>query len=536
MVASESKSLPTDSLKDLDSSTEKTRLLGSHHQIKPPEGECFGSRHVLAFMAFLGFFNVYCLRVNLSVALVAMVNSTKSAANESTSTECPVTHLSNTTEKNTGEFNWSENTQGQILGAFFYGYILTQIPGGWLGEKIGGKKLFGLGVLCTAVLTLLTPIVARWSLGGLIALRVIEGIGEGVTFPAMNAIWGHWAPLWERSKLSSFTYAGAQLGTVFSMPLSGILCNSDFLGGWPSVFYVFGALGCIWFAVWMLVVHDTPAEHPRISKEEREYIEKSVGVRERVTTPWKSIVTSPPLWAITASHFANNWGYYTMLTCLPTYMKNILHFNIQEDGFISALPYLVCWISQNSSGQIADFLRRRHIFSTKNTRKIVNSVGLLTPAILMCCVQFAGCNSTAVVVMLTFAVGLGGFCMGGFNVNHLDIAPNYAGTLMGFTNMFATIPGFAGPAIVGVLTDSNETRHQWQYVFYISAGVYLFGCIIFNLFADGEEQDWNTPKRDVLSFHGNGKNVPYEQIQQEINNQNYTINITPGSPASSQRS
>lgn len=77
-----------------------------------------------------------------------------------------------------GEFNWDTNTQGLVLGAFFYGYITTQIPGGWLAEVFGGKKLFGFGVLCTAVLTLLTPLAARWNLYVFIALRVVEGIGE----------------------------------------------------------------------------------------------------------------------------------------------------------------------------------------------------------------------------------------------------------------------------------------------------------------------------------------------------------------------
>jgi len=99
------------------------------------------ARHVLAIWAFLGFVNVYCMRVNLSVALVAMVNST-TAKNSSTANECPDPNAgSNTTSSSkVGEFNWDEATQGTILGAFFYGYIFTQLPGGWLASKFGGKK------------------------------------------------------------------------------------------------------------------------------------------------------------------------------------------------------------------------------------------------------------------------------------------------------------------------------------------------------------------------------------------------------------
>ncbi|XP_062581343.1 sialin-like [Saccostrea cucullata] len=508
---------PMDYLKP--KSMDKEPLLGRITHASAPPG--FGSRHVLALWGFLGFFNVYCLRVNLSVALVAMVNSSKSDSLDN-STDCKNDIPANTSSTSTGEFDWDTNTQSLVLGAFFYGYILTQIPGGWLAEVFGGKKLFGLGVLCTAVLTLLTPLAARWNLYVFIALRIVEGIGEGVTFPAMNAMWGKWAPLWERSKLLSFTYAGAQLGTVFSMPISGILCNSDFLGGWPSVFYVFGAIGCVWFVIWMLVVHDTPAEHPRISREERNYIEASVGTRLKLKTPWLAIWTSPAVYAICAAHFSNNWGFYTMLTCLPSYMKRILHFDVQQDGFLSALPYLVCWICQMSSGQIADFIRRNNYLSTAATRKLVNSCGLLLPAILLCCVQFAGCDHAAVVVIVTFAVGMGGLCMGGFNCNHIDIASNFSGTLMGITNMFATIPGFLGPAVVGVLTKHKDTRGQWQIVFYISAAIYVTGCVIFNVFARGEEQSWNVPEQSVLVFKGKTIN---EKDESDSSRDSITANV-----------
>lgn len=81
-----------------------------------------------------------------------------------------------------GEFDWDETTQGYILGAFFYGYIVTQVPGGWLASKFGGKNLFGYGVLCTSVLTLITPVAARYSVYLLIAVRVLEGLGEVIDF------------------------------------------------------------------------------------------------------------------------------------------------------------------------------------------------------------------------------------------------------------------------------------------------------------------------------------------------------------------
>lgn len=80
------------------------------------------------------------------------------------------------------KYNWNADTQGWILGSFFYGYIITQIPGGYLARQVGGKLLMGFGVLGTAVFTLFTPLVADLGVGYLIAVRALEGLGEVIFF------------------------------------------------------------------------------------------------------------------------------------------------------------------------------------------------------------------------------------------------------------------------------------------------------------------------------------------------------------------
>lgn len=77
-----------------------------------------------------------------------------------------------------GEFNWDSNLQGIVLGSFYYGYVLTQIPGGLLAEKYGAKWIFGLGILLSSILCLITPLMARWSVWALILTRAVEGLGE----------------------------------------------------------------------------------------------------------------------------------------------------------------------------------------------------------------------------------------------------------------------------------------------------------------------------------------------------------------------
>ncbi|KAL4217610.1 hypothetical protein ACF0H5_022352 [Mactra antiquata] len=475
-------------------------LLGSS-QTTQKQTPGWGHRHILAFLAFLGFFNVYCMRVNLSVAMVDMVKTVHDNKT-STSEDCPDPNLNSTKTDNDGEFDWSTSLQDYILGSFFYGYIVTQIPGGWMAEKFGGKWMFGGGVLCTAILTLATPLAARYSVGVFIAVRVLEGLGEGVTFPAMHAMWGKWGPLYERSKLTGFSYAGAQMGTVFALPLSGWLCDQhNFLGGWPSVFYVFGALGCLWFIVWSCFTYNTPSDHPYISREEREYIESSVGKKEDIKTPWLDIIKCPAVWGVCIAHFSNNWGFYTMLTTLPSYMKNVLKFDLKTNSLLSALPYLGCWFGQTTSGLIADYLRSHGYLSTVTTRRVFTFFGLAVPGILMICVKFAGCNHYVAVALLVLCLTAGGFTMGGFQVNHIDLSPNFAGVLMGMSNSWATIPGFLGPAVVGWLTHKHDTREQWQIVFYISAAIYIFGAVAYSLLARGTVQEWNEPVRGVTFRH-----------------------------------
>ena len=362
-----------------------------------------------------------------------------------------------------------------------------------MAERVGGKIVFGGGILVTSGLTLLTPIAARWSVYLLIALRVLEGVAEGVVFPSMHALLSRWIPPMERSRAVTFVIAGIEIGNVITMGLSGVLCDHGFAGGWPSVFYVFGIAGCVWCLVWFVLCHSSPSSHPRISAAERYYIEKSMESCEtsvKLPVPWTKIATSRPVWACAIAHFANNWGYYTLLTCLPKYMRDVLQFDMTQNGILSGLPYLVTWLLMTAGGQLADCLRAPHRLQTGTVRKLFCAVGLLIPGIFLTTIGFLGCNRFLIVSAVVIAVGSSGLAMSGFGVNHLDLAPEHAGTLMGLTNTLATIPGFLGPQVVGALTYQASNRAQWQKVFYISTAIYCFGAAVYVVFGSGKLQDW----------------------------------------------
>lgn len=437
----------------------------------------FPKRYVVAIMIFLGICVQYALRVNLSVAIGAMCNNHTVEQN-------------GFTIQKKAEFEWSSKLQGTILGAFYYGYTAMQIPGGWLGQRFGGTRVFGICLGIASILTMLTPIAARTSVAALITLRVIEGLALGALFPCNHAIWSKWAPPSERTRLFTITVAGCPVGTILSMPLSGIMSKYGFDGGWASVFYCFGAIGLLWFFIWQLAIHGSPSEHPTITPEERDYIEKSIAKlpqAKKGQVPWKSILTSLPVWAIVTANFTADWGMYTILICLPKYFIEVLHFDLAKTGFLAALPYVVKAFVGPAGGILVDWLIKNKM-SVRNTRRCVFTFGCTTASIFILITGYATTPALA-VAFLTIGVGITGLNASGYAVNILDIAPQYAGVIMGVTNVFGASPGFISPQIVGIVTP-NKTAGEWRIVFWITAIVYIIGIVIFGLLVSGDLQPW----------------------------------------------
>jgi ACS family sodium-dependent inorganic phosphate cotransporter-like MFS transporter 5 len=237
------------------------------------------ARFVFIFLGFIGFNLLYAYKVALSVALVAMVTHSTNSSDDSSS-ECQVTQNNSTNDTETtgeGEFDWTGDQQAMILGAFFYGYAVTQIPGGLMAERFGAKWVLGLSIFATALLALISPLAARISFVAFFIVRVCQGLTEGLVFPSMTAMFARWLPKMERSLGSTIVFTGAQIGSVITYPLTGYLCDGEFMGGWPAIFYLTGILGCVWFVFWVLLIYETPDRHPHISLKELDYIKGGRG-------------------------------------------------------------------------------------------------------------------------------------------------------------------------------------------------------------------------------------------------------------------
>lgn len=147
----------------------------------------------MAVMGMLGVTMAYVMRACLGITLTQMVKPVIVDSDPELMMDknyCPMPEKPNKTNttlrKTTAVFNddfgnrfdWDEKTQGQILSAFYYGYIITHLPGGILSQKFGGKHTMGFGILSTAIFTLMTPFVSKMGSTSLTVLRFIEGLGE----------------------------------------------------------------------------------------------------------------------------------------------------------------------------------------------------------------------------------------------------------------------------------------------------------------------------------------------------------------------
>lgn len=416
-----------------------------------PWWEQFPKRWVMVLLCFSAFLLCNMDRVNMSIAILPMSK----------------------------EYNWNSATVGLIQSSFFWGYLLTQIVGGIWADKIGGKVVLGFGVVWWSTATMLTPLAARIGLPFLLVMRAFMGIGEGVAMPAMNNLLSKWIPVSERSRSLALVYSGMYLGSVIGLAFSPVLIHNF---GWPSVFYSFGSLGTIWFAMWLSKAYSSPKEDPHLSTEEKALILGGSLSKEPVSKiPWKKILSKAPVWALIISHFCHNWGTFILLTWMPTYYNQVLKFNLTESGLLCVLPWLTMALFANIGGWIADTLVSKGL-SITSVRKIMQSIGFLGPAFFL--TQLSKVNTPALAVLcMACSQGSDAFSQSGLYSNHQDIGPRYAGVLLGLSNTAGVLAGVFGTAATGYILQKGT----WDDVFKVAVVLYIIGTLVWNFFSTGEK-------------------------------------------------
>jgi ACS family sodium-dependent inorganic phosphate cotransporter len=307
------------------------------------------------------------------------------------------------------------------------------------------------------------------------------GMGEALAFPSIYSMYARWIPTTERSRAIGLTTSAIPLGTVVALATTPVVVGTV---GWQWAFYGFGLAGIAWCVPWLLFVHSLPDEHPRISPKELELIRSGAGAENTArVVPWKALLQNSAVWAIIVAHFCMNWSQFVLLVWLPTFVVQGLGVEFASAGLFSLIPHAMTFIFFNVAGQIADRVIL-HGADVTRVRKVMQTIAF---AGIASALMLVGLTDDPWVAITIMAIGsmFGGFVMGGFSVNHLDVAPRHAGTLMGLSNTAGTIPGIIGVFISGLVL---ELTGSWALVFQIAAGVTLVGLTFYLSFASGERQ------------------------------------------------
>lgn len=409
-------------------------------------------RWILVAMCFAATFICYIDRVNISVAIIPMAD----------------------------ELGWSGSTKGIVLSSFFIGYMAAMIPTGWLANRIGGRILMGAALALWSLFTILTPLAAAISLGALVATRILMGMGEAASFPAIYNLFARWLPASERTRAVAINFTGFALGTVFALSVSaGLIARF----GWESVFYAFGAAGLLFAALWFWLVHRDPASHPTISPGERALLADCVTASSHKDDPipWGHFLSHSAIWALIFNHFCSNWSLYLMLTWLPSYFRDAQGLSIANAGLFSIAPWIALFLVGNAVAWFAD----RQIARGADiglVRKVTQITGLLGSAAFLLMAPVTTSTMMALISMCG-ALGMLGFCWSGMGSNHLDIAPRHADVLFSISNCAGTLPGIIGVALTGFLLDWTGS---YTPTFLLAAGVNIAGAIVWLIWSSGK--------------------------------------------------
>jgi len=370
------------------------------------------------------------------------------------------------------ELGLSMVTMGWILSSFRWGYALFQIPGGWLGDRIGPRRALALIVTWWSLFTWATALA--WSAASMAAFRFLFGVGEAGAFPIATRSLSRWMLPAERGFAQGVTHAGSRLGAALT---PGLVVMLMLAYGWRAPFFVFGAAGLVWAAIWFWYYRDTPAEHGSVNAEERRLIETSLGGARSARThsvPWRRILGSPTLWTLSLMYFCYAYCISVYLDWFPKYLNEHRGFNLQQMGFYASLPLLAGTGGDLLGGWLSDRWAQGS-GSLKRARRGVAVSGFLLAAGAILPATFTG-NPVASVWYTCLAVFGLEITVGVSWAIPLDIGGDYAGSVSSVMNTCGNIGGAISPALLAYLVRS----YGWNVPFVVASGLCVAAALLFS--------------------------------------------------------
>ncbi|WNS79164.1 MFS transporter [Domibacillus sp. DTU_2020_1001157_1_SI_ALB_TIR_016] len=351
---------------------------------------------------------------------------------------------------------------GYVFSAFAWSYVAGQIPGGWLLDRFGSKKVYFWSIFLWSMFTLMQGFIGFFGTAGtavmiLFGLRFLVGLAEAPSFPANSRIVASWFPSHERGTAAATFNSAQYFATVLFAPIMGYI---TYTFGWEYVFYFMGAVGIVVSFIWMKAIY-SPKEHPRINEAELAYIEEGGALtnmdqadtkkEKKKAVNWsqvKQLLTNRMLLGVYLGQYCITTLTYFFLTWFPVYLVQERGMTILEVGFVASLPAVCGFFGGILGGMFSDFLLRKG-FSLTVARKTPIVVGMLMSMTLVAA-NYVDTQWVVIFVMALAFFGKGFGALGWAVV--ADTSPKeMSGVSGGLFNTFGNIAGITTPIIIGYI-------------------------------------------------------------------------------------
>ncbi len=364
----------------------------------------------------------------------------------------------------------SNSQFGLILSAFALSYALFEIPGGWMGDKWGPRKVLARIVLWWSFFTAATGWATSYLY--LLIVRFLFGAGEAGAFPNITKAFSTWLPFPEKSRAQGIVWMSARWGGAFTpLLMAGLFQIID----WRVAFQLFGILGVLWVAVFFFWYRDNPKDHPSVNAAELAIIGDSVKMADdHGSVPWGRFSASSSVWLLWVQYFMLSYGWYFYITWFPTYLSKALGFDLKSSGAVlSGMPLFLGGVGCLVSGFLTPLLGRK-LNDARRARKLMAITGMtVAGALLLLSVSLK--DPLTVVFVIAFASFFNDLVMPPAWNTCMDVGGKFAGTLSGSMNMMGNFAGAVAPIVIGKVLDA--TGNDYTITFYISAAAYFIGAL-----------------------------------------------------------
>ncbi len=358
---------------------------------------------------------------------------------------------------------------GRVFSAFAIAYALFEIPGGWMGDKWGPRKVLARIVLWWSFFTAATGWATNYVY--LLIVRFLFGAGEAGAFPNITKAFSTWFPANEKSNAQGIVWMSARWGGAFTPVMMAALFRYI---EWRVAFQLFAVLGVIWVVVFYWWYRDNPKEHKSVNAAELAIIGDSVNMADdHGSVPWGRFAQSGSVWLLWVQYFMLSYGWYFYITFYPIYLSK-LGFDLKAEGAaLSGLPLFLGGIGCLVSGRLTPWYAKK-VGDARVARKRMASFGMAMAATMLFIILNTR-DPLTVALMFGLASFFNDLVMPPAWSTCMDVGGKFAGTLSGSMNMMGNFAGFVAPVVIGEVL--QRTNNDYTVTFYISAIAYMIGAL-----------------------------------------------------------